>query len=296
MRTPDLAPFSFLLALFAGTSALPAGAGGMYVESCNLGCSSGAGGTQVTAQTIEVHQDFELSVTFSLAVDPASIQASSFRIVNTADGTTPSGAFVLDPLDARTVVFRPSVTFDLGGNPIYALDPNSAYMIFVPGTAQGDAGPFVRSAGGLDNTSRFQHTILTSLGLIGPIRESCGTSPNSAGPGAELALVGSTSLAGGAITGTIVGAPAGVSGVFFAGVEPRRLPFGEGVRCTGGGLRRLAPVVTDGAGSASRSLDLGALGAGPGDRRIFQFWYRDTAVGGGPTSNLSGALEVRLFP
>jgi len=145
------------------------GGGDLYIVSCSLGCSNGQGGEQVFCAIVNTYQNQELSIIFSEPIDLFSVNSSSFRVVNVANGTSPSGQFFRDPLNPRRLIFRPSLAFDANGNPIFGFEDNTAYQITIPGTEQGDAPPFIHSTAGKENRSRMQCTILTSEGIIDPV-------------------------------------------------------------------------------------------------------------------------------
>jgi hypothetical protein len=121
-----------------------------------------------------------------------------------------------------------------------------------------------------------------------------------------MSTKGSTSVCAGDFTLQVAAAPANVLGDFYYGPEALQVPFGNGLRCVGGGstgIFRLLPVNNTGAsGSAARTLDFSQppVGSGPGKIQpgstwCFQFWYRDPA-GGGRGFNLSDAVQVTFVP
>jgi len=128
----------------------------------------------------------------------------------------------------------------------------------------------------------------------------CVTTPNSAGPGARIDALGSTSLAANDLVLTVAGAAPGKVGLFFYGPGSTQSPLGDGTLCVAGGsagIQRLQPpLLLDAQGAGARALDHGALPQPPaagavtaGSSWRFQFWYRDPQ--GGPAgSNLSDAL------
>ena len=109
--------------------------GQMHVVSCSLGCTSGQGGQQVFCSVINVFQNQEIAVFFAEPVDLFSVNTSSFRVVNVANGTSPTGQFLLDPTNARRLIWRPSLTFDQLGNPQFGLLPNTSYQVTIPGAS-----------------------------------------------------------------------------------------------------------------------------------------------------------------
>ena len=282
---------SLTLATLCSTSlAHAAQAGGMYIESCNLACNSGAGGVPVSGQIVSVFESHELRVRFSLDVDPSSVHFSSFQVVNIWTGTIPAGSYTLDPWDSRTVVFTPELSFDVNTTPHYGFGANQTYLIRIPGTAQSTGQNFIRSTTGLLNQSTLDHTIQTDLGLGSSMAETCPTSPNSVGPGADLALVGSNSIFLNSLQMTASSAPPMTMGVFLAGHAPHAQSLGQGTLCAGGMLQRLATGSTDATGAAQHTVDVAGLGLNPGDTLYLQFWYRDSG-----TSNLSNGVRIQFY-
>lgn len=128
------------------------------------------------------------------------------------------------------------------------------------------------------------------------ILEGCEALPNSTGLPARLDVLGSRVVADNDLTLTVDQAVPGNFGLFFYGPNAIEIPFGEGRLCVGGGVRRLGPPQTIGAGGdALRPVDLTAPPAAgellPGTHFGFQFWYRDPA--GGPFGfNSSNSKDV----
>ena len=70
-------------------------------------------------------------------------------------------------------------------------------------------------------------------------------------------------------------------------------PFGDGLRCAGGGVVRLGVQTADAFGGAQYGPGLGATGGWlPGDRRHFQVWYRDPGGPCGGGFNFTSGLRV----
>lgn len=141
----------------------------MYIETCSLGCTNGQGGLQVSCGIVNVGRNVEITVLFSDSVDLASVNSGTFRIINTSNGSVPVGTYSLDPVNDRRLIFRPGLTFDSIGNPIYALSDNQTYQVTIPGQAQGDTGALIRSLSGKVNQTRLQCTIRTSEGVLDPV-------------------------------------------------------------------------------------------------------------------------------
>lgn len=100
---------------------------------------------------------------------------------------------------------------------------------------------------------------------------------------------------------TAADCPTGQLGLFIMGPNQAALPFGNGVLCIGGGVLRLNPAQSTGAGgSASLQIDMTdpispASQITPGSTWKVQFWYRDPAAGGAGF-NLSDALSATFCP
>jgi hypothetical protein len=134
-----------------------------------------------------------------------------------------------------------------------------------------------------------------------PVTSYCTTSPNSTGLGAVMGWTGSTSVVANDLQLQVVSSSLGTPGVFFYGQNQVSQPFGDGVRCVGGGIYRLGPIFSDGNfGFAEQWLDLtdppqpaGQINAG--STWNFQFWYRDP-LAAGSGFNLSDALSAIFLP
>lgn len=135
-------------------------------------------------------------------------------------------------------------------------------------------------------------------GNVGGAGSGCA---NSATAGGQLTPSGTPSvttddllLAGSAL-------PANKPALLFFGTNRvaggAGLIFGDGLRCAGGPIQRLAVQVTSVAGSATWGPGIaGANGLGAGDVRDFQLWFRDPS---GPCStgfNLTNGVEVLFAP
>ncbi len=131
----------------------------------------------------------------------------------------------------------------------------------------------------------------------------CVATANSAGGGALLTALGSSSLAANDLVLSIGGAPVNQPGLFYYGSTQISTPFGDGVRCVGGGISRFNPaLISDAGGQVSRSIDLtlppASSGVGQisaGDTWNFQFWYRDPSAGASGF-NLSDGLSIVFCP
>ncbi len=136
-------------------------------------------------------------------------------------------------------------------------------------------------------------------GTSGGTSNYCITTPNSHGFGTRIDSTGSVSIAANSFTLMARCATLNTSGLFFFGSATQNVPFGNGRRCISGPVLRLGPpVVTDGTGHASRSLNF-TVAPGTsitaGSTRFFQFWHRDVAAGGS-LFDLSDGLRATFRP
>jgi len=138
------------------------GGGSMFIQSCSLGCTNGAGGRQVSCTVVESALNRELVVYFSQPVLASTVNSTTFQLIDVGNGQAPIGSRFLDPADPRKMIFRPSITFDNQGNASFGFLPNRTYRVTIPGTAHSDAGPFVQSTDGKPNSSRMQCDIRTN--------------------------------------------------------------------------------------------------------------------------------------
>lgn len=163
---------SLILISLAGCSGGGGGGSGgasnapMFIQTCSLGCSSGQAGAQVSCALVSTHVNQDIAIYFSEPVDPTTLNSSSINLVDVNTGSVPPGLRLIDPSNPKKVIFRPSITFDTAGNATFGFVDNHTYRIVVPGQAQGDSGPFIKSIGGKTNQSRMQCEIQTSLGIV----------------------------------------------------------------------------------------------------------------------------------
>jgi hypothetical protein len=131
-----------------------------------LGCSAGGGGSQVACSIDLVGINPEFVVLFSGPVDLQSVDNQSLRFQNATNGSIPAFEYALDPLNSRRLLARPVLSLDPAGNPVFSLEPNQTYIINLPGTAQGDTGPFVSAVGGGSNESRLSCMVQTTTEVL----------------------------------------------------------------------------------------------------------------------------------
>lgn len=151
-----------LAACSSGSSSGGSSGGDMFIRTCNLGCGNGNGVAQVTCSIVNVAVDREIDVFFSDAVDPSTVNSTTFQLIDATSGQAPAGTRFIDSSDPTKMVFRPAITFDNQGNVTFGFSPNQTYLITIAGTLHNDSGPFVRSVAGAPNMSRMQCQIHTT--------------------------------------------------------------------------------------------------------------------------------------
>lgn len=131
------------------------------------------------------------------------------------------------------------------------------------------------------------------------IAPECPTTPNSAGAGAFMQVLGSSSIAQNNFILTTSGCPPNVRAVYLTSASAHSAPFGNGTLCLGSPIQRVGSTVTSTSGIAARVVSLTSPLGGefvqPGTIRRFQCWFRDLAAGGAGT-DLSDSIRVRFCP
>ncbi len=125
----------------------------------------------------------------------------------------------------------------------------------------------------------------------------CTSAMNSVGPGATIGWTGTPNVSTNGMALTAANLPPNKPGLYFYGPNQTSVPFGEGVRCVGGGLSRLPVLLSDASGDAAQVLDLTQVPSPilVGSHHNFQLWYRDPS--GGPNGfNLTDGLSVTFCP
>jgi len=135
-------------------------------------------------------------------------------------------------------------------------------------------------------------------GAVGASGAGC---PTSLGAGAVLTASGTASLLANDLTFHASDVLPGQSATLFVGDNALNggagTPFGDGLRCAGGNLRRLGLRIPDAFGNATWGPGLAAQGAwSAGDLRRFQVGFRDPANVCGNSFNLTQGIEVRFGP
>jgi hypothetical protein len=148
----------------------------------------------------------------------------------------------------------------------------------------------------------FEPGIATSLsgptkgpGTPPDVYSYCNSNQNSSGGAAQIYTLGSNSIGANDL---ILGAspvPVNQFGIFYYGSNEIEVPFGNGIRCVGGGVNRLPVEQSDNFFNIAHSVNNGqaphSANLTPGSTWKFQCWFRDT-VAGGSGFNLSNGKSI----
>ncbi|MDF1797549.1 MAG: Ig-like domain-containing protein [Planctomycetota bacterium] len=140
----------------------------MQITSCSLACSGGAGGTQIACGLNQVAVNEALVISFSQPVNLATVNKNTFQVTDLGTGKSPAGSFTLDPSDPKNLIFRPLLTFDASGAPVFGFSENKSYQVLLRGTVQDSGGNFIASTSGKKNVSRMFCTIVAT-GILDPV-------------------------------------------------------------------------------------------------------------------------------
>jgi len=142
-------------------------------------------------------------------------------------------------------------------------------------------------------------TVAVALDPAGSLGTSfCASLANSTGSAATIAAVGSSSVSANNLELRAAPVPNRI-GLFYYGPNQIQLAFGDGLRCVGGTVARLA-VHNAAANTLVHSLDVtvspnSATIITTGSTWNFQCWFLDPSAGGAGF-NLSDGLEVQFTP
>jgi len=116
-----------------------------------------------------------------------------------------------------------------------------------------------------------------------------------------LTGTGSPSITTADLSLRVSGLPMNVTGLYFAGslaaAGGAGVPIGNGLRCVGGDITRIAkvPATQDGTSELpGRGLPPihQLIGATAGTTTYFQYWYRDSGGPCGANANMTNGLRV----
>jgi hypothetical protein len=172
MKSRQLAVPSSILALglvASCSSGGGSGGGGMTIVSCSLQCTDqGGSSTQISCGLTNVFVNQEITITFSQPVNPTTVNSNTVQMIEQGTGKTPAGAFLINPQNDRQLIYRPQLTFDSAGAPIFGLVEDKTYFFRVPGAALDPLGPYIRSTTGSPNANRLLCTLVASQGVFDP--------------------------------------------------------------------------------------------------------------------------------
>jgi hypothetical protein len=130
----------------------------------------------------------------------------------------------------------------------------------------------------------------------------CATAANSAGAGAVISAMGTSSIAANDLVLDSGPMAPFEPGIFYYGPDQIQVPFGDGNRCIGGSAGSIVRVFPFAQADGSGNLQLAFDNTGPSHVQVvpgatlnFQAWFRDPAAGM-TGFNLSDGLEVTFTP
>ncbi|MCB9892336.1 MAG: hypothetical protein H6833_11850, partial [Planctomycetes bacterium] len=135
------------------------GAGLFKIDSCTLGCRSNG-----NCSINQVALNEEIKLRFNAPVSASSVTRSTFSVIDRATGLEPTAIFVVS---GQEVFFRPQITFDSSGSPVFGLQQGSTYILRIPGLDQ-SAGGTIRSTDGRRNGREYRCEITASQGINDP--------------------------------------------------------------------------------------------------------------------------------
>ncbi len=120
------------------------------LEVCSLGCGSGS------CEVRQVNINSDITLTFNDRVDASTVSFSQVNIINSVDGGSPTGRFLVD---GNTVTFRPSY-LDTPEGLSFGFDETTEYTMTLFASPTDDA--VVRSATGRPNLTPIRCTFVAS--------------------------------------------------------------------------------------------------------------------------------------
>ncbi len=118
---------------------------------------------------------------------------------------------------------------------------------------------------------------------------------NSTGLGTSLLAVGQAVVGNDTVVLHAEHCPPNAFGLFFSGANALSgLPFGDGLRCTGGQVMRVELVQASLSGVALSSTSISAKeGLSGGELRHYQYWYRDPSGPCGGEFNATNGVAIQ---
>ena len=159
-----------ILSACSGGSSTSSGSSGgsLQIVSCSLSCGGGVGGTQISCGLNQVAVNESITLDFNQPINLATVTKNTFQITDIGTGKSPAGTFTLAAGNPKRLIFRPLLTFDASGNPVFGFQELHSYQVLVRGVNQDSGGNFITSTAGSENTSRMFCTIAAS-GILDPV-------------------------------------------------------------------------------------------------------------------------------
>lgn len=141
----------------AGTLKVPctSSASKFCLASCNLGCS------EVGCSITEIAQNQQITLGFSLPIDPASVSGSSVSL-KTAAGEPPAGSI---SVQGQNLTFTPEIRI-VGGATQFGFRANETYILTLPGGVTEQQA--LRSSAGQVLADTISCTLRVTRGIVDP--------------------------------------------------------------------------------------------------------------------------------
>jgi hypothetical protein len=264
------------------------------VSNCIFWDNAGPGGAQAAANQVTGTSAVTYSIveggltgTGNLSTPPLFTDAASanYSLMDSSAGVD-AGSNAMVP---------PGIVLDFDHNPRFADAP-------VADTGSGAAPVVDMGAYEVSPVSLVAFCFGDGSGTACPCGNAgvagSGCASSAYAEGCELSAAGTPSIANDTLVLSAVRSTPSQPGIFFLANNAVNSgmgnSFGDGLRCAGGGVKRLQVRFAGGAGFASSSVNISqAAGLVAGDLKRLQWWYRNPV--GSPCGygfNLSNGLEV----
>jgi hypothetical protein len=232
-----------------------------------------------------------------------SFSASLSRPTSTA--LTPGSTLIAQWSDGKTLVAEGAIAgrIDLGLYPPSSNCSGTSWNVATDGaTLVANALLYVAGGGGSSAAYCFGDGTgtLCPCGNPGATGRGCENGTNSGG--GLLARLGTSSIGSADLVLSGSGLQPGQPGLYFQGNNAINgglgILNGDGLRCAGGGIRRIQIRSADVNGSSSTTGNVAAIGAvNAGDVRRYQLWYRNPLNSPcGANFNLTNGIEITWAP
>ena len=133
----------------------------LALVDCSLGCI-GTGSVACVQNNVFVNQ--ELVFEFTEPLDLATVNPQTFQLASVSTGAAVPGSFTFEDGDPTRLLFRPQLSFDASGQPLFGFQAGESYQLTIPGSSAGP-GPYIGSLDCSANETRFDCVLTADLGV-----------------------------------------------------------------------------------------------------------------------------------